>query len=250
MCRPAAAELCLSVQATPLQCIGACASCGLPSIHAPTRICVKPCQQPKTAEQAPPAACMPPQTKSTLCSPQLPDVARRQRRRTCSAAAAAAAGNTTGKRMAGSLAGRGYEEFFVQTVQVAPNRFRPVNHVGEMVRPVPAALLAPPRCVAAAACAGSCCSSHSVQCVQCTVPLPLLWSHRLPAGACTQVCIAANAPAGVRAPTERAARQADQCKPRPAGRAPRGRWRGHLGRRVPKPGPLAHMYLYAMRPHW
>ncbi len=65
--------------------------------------------------------------------PPSADVARRQRRRSGSAAAAAAAGNTAGKRLAGSLAGRGYEEFFVQTVPVAPNRFRPVNHVGEMV---------------------------------------------------------------------------------------------------------------------
>ena len=80
------------------------------------------------------------------------DVARRQRRRTGSAVAAAAAGNTTGKRLAGSLAGRGYEEFFVQTVPVAPNRFRPVNHVGEMVRAA-ADLLLPVRC---ASCSSGC----------------------------------------------------------------------------------------------
>jgi hypothetical protein len=54
-------------------------------------------------------------------------VARRQRRRSGSAAAAAAAGNSALRRAVG------YNEFFIQTVPVAPNRFRPVNHVGEMV---------------------------------------------------------------------------------------------------------------------
>jgi hypothetical protein len=54
-------------------------------------------------------------------------VARRQRRRGASAASAAAAGNAAQRRA------QGYREFFVQTVPVAPNRFRPVNHVGEMV---------------------------------------------------------------------------------------------------------------------
>ncbi|PSC74762.1 beta and beta-prime subunits of DNA dependent RNA-polymerase [Micractinium conductrix] len=56
------------------------------------------------------------------------DVARRQRRRTGSAAAAVAAARAAGRQRA-----QGYQEFFIQTVPVAPNRFRPVNHVGEMV---------------------------------------------------------------------------------------------------------------------
>ena len=75
-----------------------------------------------------PALCVP------LCKPQrlsspvaIADVARRQRRRSGSAAAAAAAGNSASRRAVG------YNEFFIQTVPVAPNRFRPVNHVGEMV---------------------------------------------------------------------------------------------------------------------
>ena len=33
----------------------------------------------------------------------------------------------------GELAKNGYQEFFLQTIPVAPNRFRPVNHVGDMV---------------------------------------------------------------------------------------------------------------------
>ncbi len=56
------------------------------------------------------------------------DVARRQRRRGAAAAAAASAGNAAKRRC------QGYHEFFVQTVPVAPNRFRPVNNVGDMVR--------------------------------------------------------------------------------------------------------------------
>ncbi|KAL4436828.1 hypothetical protein ABPG75_003967 [Micractinium tetrahymenae] len=60
------------------------------------------------------------------------DVARRQRRRTGSAAAGVAAGNSAG-RMLAAAGTHGYREFFIQTVPVAPNRFRPVNHVGEMV---------------------------------------------------------------------------------------------------------------------
>ncbi|KAL4526208.1 hypothetical protein Ndes2437B_g07463 [Nannochloris sp. 'desiccata'] len=55
------------------------------------------------------------------------DVARRQRRRSPAAAAAAAAGNNAARRS------QGYRDFFVQTVPVAPNRFRPVNRVGDMV---------------------------------------------------------------------------------------------------------------------
>jgi len=56
------------------------------------------------------------------------DVARRQRRRSpAAAAAAAAAGNNAARRS------QGYRDFFVQTVPVAPNRFRPVNRVGDMV---------------------------------------------------------------------------------------------------------------------
>jgi DNA-directed RNA polymerase I subunit RPA1 len=57
------------------------------------------------------------------------DVARRQRRRSpaAAAAAAAAAGNTAARRS------QGYNDFFVQTVPVAPNRFRPVNRVGDSV---------------------------------------------------------------------------------------------------------------------
>ncbi|KAI3425875.1 hypothetical protein D9Q98_007848 [Chlorella vulgaris] len=54
------------------------------------------------------------------------DVARRQRRRGAAAAAAASAGNAAKRRC------QGYHEFFVQTVPVAPNRFRPVNNVGDM----------------------------------------------------------------------------------------------------------------------
>lgn len=46
------------------------------------------------------------------------DVARRQRRRTAAAALPTP---------------KGYQDFFIQTVPVAPNRFRPVNHVGDMV---------------------------------------------------------------------------------------------------------------------
>ena len=63
--------------------------------------------------------------------PLLVDVARRQRRRGSGPAAAAAAGNVTAKRR------QGYSEFFMQTVPVAPNRFSPVNHVGDMVRLLP-----------------------------------------------------------------------------------------------------------------
>jgi DNA-directed RNA polymerase I subunit RPA1 len=55
------------------------------------------------------------------------DVARRQRRRSPAAATAAAAGNNAARRS------QGYKDFFVQTVPVAPNRFRPVNRVGDAV---------------------------------------------------------------------------------------------------------------------
>jgi DNA-directed RNA polymerase I subunit RPA1 len=54
------------------------------------------------------------------------DVARRQRRR-AGPAGAAAAGNAAARRA------QGYLDFFVQTVPVAPNRFRPANKVGEIV---------------------------------------------------------------------------------------------------------------------
>lgn len=56
------------------------------------------------------------------------DVARRQRKRPGgTAVGSAAAGNATARRA------QGYKDFFVQTVPVAPNRFRPINRVGEMV---------------------------------------------------------------------------------------------------------------------
>ena len=57
------------------------------------------------------------------------DVARRERRRTgASPAASAAAGNAAAGKKS-----QGYKDFFVQTVPVAPNRFRPVNRVGDIV---------------------------------------------------------------------------------------------------------------------
>jgi len=55
------------------------------------------------------------------------DVARRQRRRSSAVSAAVAAGNNAAQRS------QGYRDFFVQTVPVAPNRFRPINRVGDMV---------------------------------------------------------------------------------------------------------------------
>lgn len=55
------------------------------------------------------------------------EVARRQRRRSGSATAGAAAGNAAMRRA------QGYRDFFLQTVPVAPNRFRPVNRVGDIV---------------------------------------------------------------------------------------------------------------------
>lgn len=82
------------------------------------------------------ACCMPSARHSRFPIPA--DVARRQRRRTGSAAAGVAAGNSAGRSLA-AAGTQGYREFFVQTVPVAPNRFRPVNHVGEMVRRPPAA---------------------------------------------------------------------------------------------------------------
>ncbi|KFM27291.1 DNA-directed RNA polymerase I subunit rpa1 [Auxenochlorella protothecoides] len=54
------------------------------------------------------------------------DVAQRKRRQGASEAQAAAAGK------AAAQAGN-YREFFIQTVAVTPNRFRPISHVGEMV---------------------------------------------------------------------------------------------------------------------
>lgn len=56
------------------------------------------------------------------------DVARRERRRPQATAASAAAAGTAAARRAS-----GYKDFFVQVVPVAPNRFRPVNRVGEIV---------------------------------------------------------------------------------------------------------------------
>ena len=56
------------------------------------------------------------------------DVARRQRKRPNSTVAgSAAAGNLAARR------GQGYKDFFVQTIAVAPNRYRPVNRVGDIV---------------------------------------------------------------------------------------------------------------------
>ena len=56
------------------------------------------------------------------------DVARRERRRNPSSHAPYKGATRTRK-----FTSEGYRDFFVQTVPVAPNRFRPVNHVGEAV---------------------------------------------------------------------------------------------------------------------
>lgn len=88
-----------------------------------------------------------------LAAPHRSDVARRQRRRTGSAAAGVAAGNSAGRTLA-AAGTQGYREFFIQTVPVAPNRFRPVNIVGEMVRRLGPPMSAPLCC--------PCCQSGSL----------------------------------------------------------------------------------------
>lgn len=51
------------------------------------------------------------------------DIARRQMK----------CGDKSQKGLVSTMHGDGYKEFFMQTIPVAPNRFRPVNHVGDMV---------------------------------------------------------------------------------------------------------------------